>query len=255
MAIFRGLDAFWLGPEDGNACRLQSIGEIERGLTTELHENALWFFLIVNVEHVLEGERLEIKFVARVVIGRNRFRIRVHHDRFKPELAKRERSVHAAIIKLNSLADTVRPAAQDHDLAFAALTVLVLVAISRVVIRRVSFEFRRAGIDKPIGRNDVCGFSFGANLVFGCAACDRQLSIRKAKFFRAKQFVSGSALVPSVHWPLKVRQAPSRIRCACCGSSGGRDVRHCTRDVCATQTLQFTDNLLHVSQKPFIDLC
>jgi hypothetical protein len=130
LPIFRGLDAFWLSAEDGNARCLQSIGEIERGLTTELNENALGFFLIVNVEHVLEGERLEIKFVARVVIGRNRFRIRVHHDRFKPELAERERRMHAAVIKLDSLADPIWPATQDHDFALAALAPLILVAIS-----------------------------------------------------------------------------------------------------------------------------
>src|SRR3712207_8407611 len=36
---------------------------------------------------------------------------------FRSELAQRERRVHAAVVEFDSLADAVRPAAEDHDLA------------------------------------------------------------------------------------------------------------------------------------------
>ena len=186
MSIFRSLNAFGLRPENGHARRFQSICEIERRLATELHENPFRFFLIVNVEHVLERERLEIKFVARIVIGRNRFRIRVHHDRFKSELTQSEGGMHTAVIELNSLADPVWPTAQDHDLALAALTPLVFVAVGGVVIRRVSFELRRAGVDEAVGGNHACGFSLLADFVFSCSHGEGELPIRKAKFFCAQ---------------------------------------------------------------------
>ena len=148
-------------PRIGTPAALQSIGEIQRRLAAELHDHAFRLFLIVNVEHVLERERLEIKFVARVVIGRNRFRIRVHHDRFEPELAQGERGVHAAVIKFDALADPVRSATENHDLALCRSRAhLVLVAVSRIVVRRVRFELRRAGIHQAIGRYDSRGFSF-----------------------------------------------------------------------------------------------
>ena len=130
LSIFRGLDTLWLSAEDWNAGGSQPVREIERRLSAELHDHAFRFFLIVNVEHVLKCERLEIKFVARVIISRNRFRIRVHHDGFKSELAQRKRRVHAAVIEFDSLADTVRPAAEDHHFAFTALAPLVFVPVS-----------------------------------------------------------------------------------------------------------------------------
>ena len=60
--------------------------------------------------------------------------------------------MHAAVVELNSLADPVRSAAQNHDLALGAVSTLVLVAVGGVVIWRISFELGRACIDQP-----VCG--------------------------------------------------------------------------------------------------
>src|SRR5262249_24316774 len=94
--------------------------------------------------------RLEIKFVACVVICGNGLRVRVDHDGFESEFAQSERGVHAAIIKLNSLADSVWSAAEDHHFALLAISSFVLVTVGRVVIRRVSFKLRRAGIDQAI---------------------------------------------------------------------------------------------------------
>ena len=99
-------------------------------MPAELDKHAFRFFLVVNVKHVLEGERLEIKFIARVVISGNGFRIRVDHDCLEPKLAQGERRMHAAVIEFNTLADPVRTAAQNHDLTFAALASLVLIPVS-----------------------------------------------------------------------------------------------------------------------------
>ena len=82
--------------------------QVQRRLSAKLDKDAFRLFLIVNVEHVLEGERLEIKFITGVVVGRNRFRIGVHHDRLESELAQGKRGMHAAIIKFDALADPVR---------------------------------------------------------------------------------------------------------------------------------------------------
>src|SRR4029077_76358 len=149
-------------------------------LSAELNDDAFGFFLFVNVEHVLKRERLEIKFVARVVIGRNRFRVRIDHDRFKSELAQCESGVDAAVIKLDSLPDPIRSAAQDHYLAFATLAPLVLVAVSRVIIRRVSFKFRRAGIDQAVRRGDAASDSYIAQFPLISVLFYRELTIAEA---------------------------------------------------------------------------
>src|SRR5262249_3712215 len=132
----------------------QSAGEVQRCLPAELDKHAFRFFLVVNVEHILEGERLEIKFIARVVISGNGFRIRVNHDCLEPKLAQGKRGVYAAVIEFNTLADPVRTTTQNHNLTFAALASLVLVPVGRIVIRRVSFELRGASVDQPIGGYD-----------------------------------------------------------------------------------------------------
>ena len=63
--------------------------------------------------------------------------------------------MNAAIIEFNALADAVRAAAQNHDLALVALAPFVLIAVRGVVIGRVSFEFRRARIHEAIGRQNA----------------------------------------------------------------------------------------------------
>ena len=167
FSIFRGLDALRLRAENRNAGRFQSVREVERRLSAELHHHAFGPLLLIYIENVLQRERLEIEFVARVVIGRNRFRIRVHHDRFEPELAQRERGVHAAVIELDSLADAIWSASKNHYFTFPAFAPLVLVAVSGIIIRRISFELRRTGIDQAIRRRHFFGDAFRSNFFFG----------------------------------------------------------------------------------------
>src|SRR5438477_578457 len=69
LPIFRYLDAFGLCAQNWDACSLQSTRQVQRGLTTELDEHAFGFLLVANVEHVFEGERLEVELVTSVVIG------------------------------------------------------------------------------------------------------------------------------------------------------------------------------------------
>src|SRR5450759_921672 len=97
-----------------------------------------------------------------------------------------------AVVEFNSLADAVWPAAQDHDLALAALASLVLIAVRRVVIGRVGFEFRRTGINKAVRGSDVIRFSVSANFAFLCVPRDGQLSIGKAEFLSAPEILEDS---------------------------------------------------------------
>ena len=89
---------------------------LQRRLAAELDDHAFGLFAIVDLEHVLERERLEVEPVGGVVVGRNGLGVGVHHDRLEPVLAQREGGVHAAVIELDPLPDAVRPAAEDHDL-------------------------------------------------------------------------------------------------------------------------------------------
>ena len=75
LAILGNLDALRAGAEDVHAVFLEAQGQVERRLPAELRDGAPASFTLVNVQHVFERERLEEQFVARVVVGRNGFRI------------------------------------------------------------------------------------------------------------------------------------------------------------------------------------
>ena len=103
------------------SARFQRLGEVERGLAAELDDNpeqrAAALLDPDDLDHVLGGQRLEIEPVRGVVIGRDGLRVAVDHDRFDAGFAQAVGGMDAAIIELDALADPVRPAAEDDDLA------------------------------------------------------------------------------------------------------------------------------------------
>ena len=153
FAVLGDLDAARRRADDGNAGFGEAVGEVQRRLPAELHDDAeeILALLLADVQHVLERERLEVELVARVVVGRDGLGVRVHHDGLEAHLAQRERRVDAAVVKLDALPDAVRPAAEDDDFLLPALAPLVFVAVGRVVIRRVGLELRRAGVHEAVG--------------------------------------------------------------------------------------------------------
>src|SRR5207244_4264572 len=99
------------------------LGELERRLAAELYDHPVQRSIralgVDDLDHVLRRQRLEIEPVGGVVVGRDRLRIAIDHDRFVAGLLECEGGVAAAIVELDALADAVRPAAEDHYLALA----------------------------------------------------------------------------------------------------------------------------------------
>ena len=108
--------------------------------------------LLDDGQHVLERERLEVEPVDRVVVGRDRLGVAVHHHRLEPGVAQRERRVHAAVVELDALPDAVGPAAEDDDLAPRRRRGLALLLVRAVEVRRVRLELGGARVDALVGR-------------------------------------------------------------------------------------------------------
>ena len=121
LAVLGEIDHVGRGAEDRHVRRLQGGGELQRRLPAELHDDAEELSARLldahDLQHVLGGERLEIEPVGGVVVGRHGLRIAVDHDRLEAGLIEREGGMAAAIVELDALADAVRPAAEDDDLA------------------------------------------------------------------------------------------------------------------------------------------
>jgi hypothetical protein len=100
---------------------VQRVGELQRRLAAELDDDAVQRAVLLldaqDLQHVFERQRLEIEPVGGVVVGRDRLGVAVDHDRLVAGPGQREAGVDAAVVELDALADPVRAAAEDHDLA------------------------------------------------------------------------------------------------------------------------------------------
>ena len=145
--VFRKIDGFRSGANNWNTVAFQFQRKIQRRLTAELHDHALRFFTLHDGQNIFQRERLEIEAVRSVVVRRDGLRIAIHHDRFEAIFAQRKSRMTAAIIKLDALSNTIRPAAQNHDLGPCFRSGFIFVFISGVEIRLKGFKFRRTGVD------------------------------------------------------------------------------------------------------------
>ncbi len=155
-------------PMIGAPAASSARAQLQRRLAAVLHDDAFGLLFVDDLEHVLERQRFEIEAIRRVVVGRDRLRVAVDHDGLEPVFTQRQRGVHAAVVELDALADAVRTAAEDHDLAAAEVGCgLALLFVRRVHIGGGRREFRGAGVHALEDRAYAeLAASQGAQLVF-----------------------------------------------------------------------------------------
>jgi len=139
LAVFGDVDGFGAGADDGYAVGFQRTRKLQGRLATVLDDHAERLFLVDDLQHVFERERLKIEAIRRVVVGGHRLRVAVDHDGLKAVLAQRQRGVHAAVVELFA----------RRGLGFA------LFLVSRIQVRGTRGKFRRAGIDALVDRAHV----------------------------------------------------------------------------------------------------
>ena len=226
LAVFRHLDAGRRSPDNVGAVGLEGSREVQRGLPAELHDDRIALFPLVNIEHIFEGQRLEVKLVTCVIVGRNRLRVGVDHDCFPPHVAKSKSGVDAAVVEFDPLPDPIGPAPEDHDPLFVSRPRFILVAVSGIKIGGVSLEFRRASINQSVGRfhpgrdprgthgglgrpGQVGNLPVGKSVPFHAAPWDGR-QVGRTRFLRVDDF--GQSLeeprVDSCHF-VDARHAPS----------------------------------------------
>ena len=155
--------------QDRHAGCLQAVGQVERRLSAVLDDDAGQFaagpFALDDVEHILEGQRLEVEPVAGVVVGAHRLRVAVDHDGLVAQFLQRKAGVAAAVVELDALADAVGAAAQNDHLLAVRGRRLALALIAAVEIGRVGLKLRRAGVDLVVGGEDAELVAEGADVV------------------------------------------------------------------------------------------
>ena len=114
--VFGEADPFRLSAEDRDAVILEFLCNVQRSLTAELNDHAFGFFLGIDREDIFQCQRFKVELVTGVVVRGNRFRVAVDHDGLVALFAQSKGCMHAGVVELDPLTDTVRTAAEDHDL-------------------------------------------------------------------------------------------------------------------------------------------
>ena len=91
--------------------------------------------------------------------------------------------MHAGVVKLHALADTVRSRAENHDLLAVTWCNLGLAVVARVVVRGFCGEFTAAGVDRLIDRADTEAMAYAAGFRFADSAELGNLRIREPVVF------------------------------------------------------------------------
>ena len=183
LPILGAIDRVRGRPDDRRAGLLERDGELQRGLTTELHDHAFRLLEFDDLEHVFEGERFEVEAIARVVVRRNRLGVAVDHDGLVTGLTEREDCVHAAVVELDPLTDAIGPASEDDDLAPIARLRLALVLVGRIEIGRMRDELRGAGIDALVDGADPQTMALIPNRLLGRLPERSDAGIGEAELF------------------------------------------------------------------------
>ena len=121
-----------------HAVLFQGVCQVQRCLSAELRDHAQRLFLLINTQYIFQCQRFEVQLVGCIIIGGNRLRITVYDDGLKSQILQRQRRVNTAVVKFDTLTDTVRTAAQNHDL-FLIITGFCMIRriVSGVVISAV----------------------------------------------------------------------------------------------------------------------
>ena len=118
LAVLGRVDRLGTRSQDRHPGLGQSGRQGQRCLTTELDDDtghgSGCELGLVNLDDVLEGQRLEVEPVGDVVVGGDGLRVAVDHDGLVA-IGQGHRGVNTGVVELNALADPVGSRAQDDD--------------------------------------------------------------------------------------------------------------------------------------------
>ena len=181
FTVFGTVNRIRAGTDNRYASRFQRTRQFQRCLAAVLDDNALRLLDADDFQHVFQRHRLKVQTVGGVVVGRDGFRVTVNHNGLVTVFAQRQRSMYAAVVKFDTLADTVRAAAEDHDfIAVNGRVRFTLVFIGGVHIGGIGGEFRRAGIHTLVDRVQVVLVAQLADFAFTNARQFGQTRVGKA---------------------------------------------------------------------------
>ena len=119
--VLRHVHAVRRCTEDTHALLVEIVAQFDRRLPAERDDDAVRFFFVDDVLHILRGQRLKVQPVRRIEVRGDRFGVVVDDDDFVSELFERPYAMHGRIVKLDALPDADRARADNDDALFRTL--------------------------------------------------------------------------------------------------------------------------------------
>ena len=147
MAVFSTVDRQRRSTQYRNILAIQFHCQVVRDLATYGYDHTLRHFQVHHIEYTFERKFVEVQTVAHIVVGRNRFRVVVDHDRLVTQFTCSLCCIYRTPVELYGRTDAVSTRSQDHY----ALVVLVVrdIMFATVVCHiQVVSQFRMFGSDR-----------------------------------------------------------------------------------------------------------
>ena len=192
LSVLGRIDILRRRAENRNAHLHECFGQLDCGLTAELHDRAVRLLKVHNRFDILRGQRLKVELVRNVKVGRDRLRIVVDDDGLIALFPEGKGAVHGAEVELDALADAYRAGAENQNLLLRlCLLRLVLAVVDAVVVRGLRRKLRSAGIDHLKARVNLEFRALCLDLGLGLAAERRNHVIRELKALRIAEQLLG----------------------------------------------------------------
>ena len=145
---------------------VQTHRQVIRDLASGRDNHTVRILQFENIHYTFECQLIEVKAVAHIVVGRNRFRVVVDHNRAPTLLADRVERLHTAPVELYRATDTVSTRTQHHDGAFISqiMHIAFRSVVSQVQIVGLCRIFGSQRIDLFHHRKDAAVFTVLTNL-------------------------------------------------------------------------------------------
>ena len=180
LSIFCFVDRIRTGTNNRHAGCLQGTSQLQWGLSTILDNHPFRLLDVTDFKHILQGDRLKEQPIGSIIIRGHGFRITVDHDGLVTVFSHRQCCVHTAIIKLDTLTNTVRTTTQHHDIFTTGGIGLALFIVCRAHIGSIGGELCRTGIHALVNWSHTKLMTAGAQVRFLDAQQPSKTGIGKA---------------------------------------------------------------------------
>ena len=128
VSVLCKVNGFGSCTEDIHAVFLQIICKVQRCLTAELCNNSDGLFLFMDRENIFECKRLKIELVGSIIVCGNGFGVTVYDNRLKAEFFEGKCRMNTAVVKFDTLTDSVGTSAENHNL-FVTRNLIIMIGI------------------------------------------------------------------------------------------------------------------------------